>query len=148
MQLYLLEFTYAVEDCQAVEAWLAEADLSGVLISTGQYEDEMFAVLASERSMREDHQKLALHSAISSCQAKQSILYRITTSAAPEVVFRTFPLGEGDEWYWGPGRISYLSMQSQRLRQIQITWLATCSEIVAWEHNFALKEISVERERF
>ena len=145
MQLYLLEFTYAVEDREEVEQWLAEANLSGVLISTRQYEDEMFAVLASERAMHTDQQKLARHPAISSCQNKQNNLYRITTTQMPESVFRLFPLGEGDEWYWGTGRISYLSTQSQRLNQAQIAWLTTCSDITTWEYIFDLNEAPAER---
>jgi hypothetical protein len=140
MQLYLLEFTYAVEDRETVEAWLPEADLSGVLISNQQYDDEVFAVLASERAMRENHQKLALYPAISSCQIKQSVLYRIITTATPEAVFHSFPLAEGDEWYWGVGKMCYLSTLSQKLKQAQITWLATCPEIASWEYLFDLME--------
>lgn len=146
MHLYLLEFTYAVEDRATVEAWLAEANLNGILISIKQYDDEIFAVLASEKSVHEEHRKLMLHPAISSCQTKQSILYRITTTETPESVFHLFPLGEGDEWYWGIGRTSYLSKQSQRFSQAQMSWLATCSKIVTWEYIFDIIRAPLEYE--
>jgi hypothetical protein len=137
--LYLLEFTYAVEDRAMVEAWLAEANLSGVPISTQQYDDEIFTVLADNQAVSEDHQKLGAYSAISSCQARRRALYRITTTVTPRSVFHSFPLGEGDEWYAGDERTVYLSMLSHKFGHKQISWLATCSEIVKWEDVFSLE---------
>lgn len=136
MQLYVLEFTFAVENREMVWQWLAGADLSGVLISIGQYDDEVFAVLVSERAMHDDRQKLMSYPAIFSCQVKRSFVYRLTTALAPEQIFRGFPLGEGDEWYWGIGTKCYLAMQAPVFNQGQIAWLASCSEITNWEYIF------------
>jgi hypothetical protein len=143
MQLSILELTFAVEDCEVVEQWLAGADLSGVLISMARYDDEIFAVFASERAMYSDQQKLMSYPAISSCLMKQSFVYRLTTALAPEQVFRSFPLGEGDEWYWGIGTTCYLAMQASALNQGQIAWLASCSEITRWEYIFDLSQAAI-----
>lgn len=138
MYLYLLEFTYAVEDHAAVEAWLAEADVSGVLISVQQYDDEMFAVLASGLPLDEGHQKLLRCPGVTSCQARRRFLYRITTTATPRPIFHSFPLGEDHEWYTGGEKIVYLSLPSPVLSRKQISWLATSPEIVNWENHFEL----------
>lgn len=143
MYLYLLEFTYAVEDRETVETWLGRASLSGVLISVQQYDDEMFAVLADKQSVPEDQKKLGLHTAISSCQAKRRALYRITTKGAPRPALRSFPLEEDDEWYAGDERTMYLSLPVHRFGHKQIAWLAMCSEIVLWEDTFALTPLSL-----
>jgi hypothetical protein len=138
MYLYLLEFTYAVEDREAVESWLGKAGLSGVLISVQQYDDEMFAVLADKQSVPEDQKKLGVHAAISSSQAKRRALYRITTKSAPRSVLRSFPLEDDDEWYAGDERMMYLSLPSHKFGHKQIAWLAMCPDIVLWEDTFPL----------
>lgn len=143
MYLYLLEFTYAVKDRETVEAWLTEEGLSGTLISTQQYDDEIFSVLANDRAAPGDQRKLSVHDAISSCQAKQRALYRITTTDAPRVILHSFPLGEGDEWYACNERTIYLSMSSHRLGYKQISWLATCTNIVKWEDQFILRPLPI-----
>lgn len=141
MYLYLLEFTYAMEDRIAVEAWLSEADVSGVLISVQQYDDEMFAVLASGLPLSEDHQKLLLDPGVTSCRARRRFLYRVTTAGASQPIFHSFPLGEDHEWYSGGEKVVYLSLPSPALARKQISWLATSPEIVGWENHFELEPV-------
>ena len=143
MHLYLLEFTYAVEDRETVETWLSQADLGGaVLISAEKYDDEILAVLANYQALTEAHKKLQQHPAISSCVAKQYAVYRITTAAAPASVLRSFPLKEGEKWYLGAGQTAYLCVQSHLLSEAQISWLVTSPDIIpdiiAWEDLFDL----------
>ncbi len=147
MYLYLLEFTYAVEDRAEVEAWLGNADLSGVLISVQRYDDEIFAVLADKQSIPADQKKLGAYAAISSCQAKRRALYRITTKGAARSVLRSFPLEEDDEWYAGDERTMYLSLPAHKFGHKQIAWLAMCAEIALWEDTFPLEPLALTTAR-
>jgi len=144
MYLYLLVFTYALEDHTLVEADLAEIHPGGVLISATQYDDEMLAVLASHQAPGEAYQKLLQHPAVSSCTESHCPVYHVVTSTPPEKALRTFPLREGEEWYLGEGQNGYLCVLSPLLSAKQISWLATSTEIGAWEYWFSLVPMSVE----
>ncbi len=143
MYLYLLVFTYAAEDHTLVEADLPQMYPGGVLISTEQYDDEMLAVLASHQTPDGVCQGLIQHPAISSCVEKHCPVYQVVTNTPPEKVLRTFPLREGEEWYLGEGRSGYLCVQSPLLSARQVAWLATSTEIAAWEYWFSLVPMSV-----
>ena len=139
MHLYLLEFTYGVEDRETVETWLSQADLGGaVLISIEQYDDQILAVLANYQALAAEHKKLQQRPAISSCEAKQCAVYRITTTATPASMLYSFPLREGEEWYHGAEQTAYLCVQSHLLSEAQISWLVTSTDIIAWEDLFEL----------
>jgi hypothetical protein len=138
MYLFLLAFTYAVDDRKAVEEWLSQAGLDSVLLSTERYNDEILAVLANYQEVTEDGRKLHLHPAISSCIEKQCPVTRVVTTIAPEQVLRSFPLREGEEWYLGSGHTAYLCTASRWLSDKQISWLATCTTISAWDYVFDL----------
>src|SRR5207245_11215863 len=86
----------------------------------------------------EAHRRLQSYAAISSCEAKRYAVYRVTTTVASEQVLRSFPLGESQEWYPGDGQTAYLCVQSHHLDAEQISWLATCTQITAWECLFDL----------
>lgn len=141
MYLYLLEFTYALEDSAAVEAWMSAEEIGGVLISAQQYDDEIFAVLACGLPLVEGYQKLLSCPHVSSCQARRRFLYRVTATTTARSVFRSFPLGEDHEWYAGGERVVYLSLPSPVLARKQISWLAASPEVVEWENDFALVPI-------
>ncbi|HEY1350540.1 MAG TPA: hypothetical protein VGF67_13030 [Ktedonobacteraceae bacterium] len=145
MYLYLLTFTYAVEDWKLVDADLARIHPDGVLISTEQYDDEVLAVLASHQPVDEVCNRLAQHPAVSSCVGKHCPVYHIITSTTPEKALRTFPLREGEEWYLGGGRSVYLCVQSPLLGARQVSWIATSTEIAAWEYWFNLVSVSAGR---
>lgn len=143
MDLYLLEVTYAAEDRQIVEPWLSQANLNSVLLSVEQYDDEILAVLASPHPLIETQKHLQQHSAITSCESKRRVLYRVTTAISPEHVLCTFPFRAGEEWYLGPGKTTYLSAQSEQLREEQRSWLISHTEIVTWEDMFNLAPMPV-----
>jgi len=143
MYLYLLICTYAVEDHKLVEADLARIHPGGVLISAERYDDEMLAVLAGHQTPGEAYHKLIRHPAISSCVERHCPVYHVVTSTASENALRTFPLREGEEWYQGKGRHVYLCVQSPLLSAKQVSWLATSTEIAAWEYWFSLVPLSV-----
>lgn len=138
MQLFLLEFTYAVDNRKVVEDWLSQAHLDSTLLSTEQYNNEMLAVLANYQDVTEDGRKLHRHPAISSCVEKQRFITRVVTTISPDLILRAFPLREGDEWYLGRGQTIYLCTTSRWLSERQISWLATCTHISAWESVFDL----------
>lgn len=142
MYLSLLEFTYAVEDRDAVEGFLSQADLAGVLISTEQYDDEILAVLASHQEPVSAYQQLRRHPAISFCEVKRRVVYRVTTITAPKLALSSFP-GENSEWYHGDANVTYLSTQTDQLSDKQVSWLAACAQIVAWEYQFDLAPVKV-----
>lgn len=143
MYVYLLEFTYAARDREAVEKWLAQTDLGGVLLSTEPYDDEVLAVLASTQAFGTTSQRLSQHALIASCEAKQCAMYRITTTATPGWVLHSFPLREGEEWYPGAGQTAYLCLQSHQISHEQIRWLAISTAIVSWEYAFDLAPLLV-----
>lgn len=143
MYVYILEFVYAAEDRETVEKWLAQAELGGVLLSSEPYDDEILAILASSRAFGEKSRKLRQHPLISSCEAKQCAMYRITTTTAPGWVLHSFPLREGEEWYPGSRQTAYLCLQSHQLSNEQISWLATSTAIVGWEYAFDLAPLPV-----
>lgn len=143
MYLSLLEFIYATKDCDVIETWFGRADLEGVLISTMQYDEEILAVLASERRLIDTLQKMYRQPAISSCEEKHAAVYRVTTTVAPELVFRSFPFGAGEEWYHGPERTAYLCLRSHHLNGGQITWVATCTQIVTWDALSVLSPVPI-----
>ena len=145
MYLYLLEFTYVVVDHKAVETWLAQAHLHGVLISISQYHDEMLAVLANEQALVEEYRTLHRHPAISSCVEKYCDVYRIMTTSAPKQVLSSFPLREGEEWYGGIEKMAYLCVQSHQLSGEQIFWLANNKNITAWQDRFDLTSMLARR---
>ncbi len=144
MYLFLLAFTYAVDDRKTVEAWLSQADLDSVLLSTERYNDEILAVLANYQEAREDGIKLRQQPAISSCMEKQCPVIRVVTAVAAERVLRSFPLREGEEWYLGAGHTAYLCTSSHWLSDTQISWLATCTTISAWNYTFDLAPMPAE----
>jgi len=143
--LYLLAFIYTVKHRETVEAWLSQANLGGVLINIRQYDDEILALLASHQPLEEERQKLCEHPAISSCEAKECFVFRVTTTSAPELVFRSFPLRWGEEWYPGAGRTVYLCLQSGLLSDQQISWLSSRTEIAEWRDMFDLTSMLVGR---
>lgn len=143
MYVYLLEFTYAAKDREAIERWLAQADLGGVLLSTEPYDDEILAVLASNRAFGTASQSLSQYPLIASCEAKQCVMYRITTTSTPGCVLHSFPLREGEEWYPGAEQTAYLCLQSHQLSHEQIRWLAVNTAIVGWEYIFDLAPLLV-----
>jgi len=143
MYLYLLVCTYAFEDNKLVEEELTQRHLGSVLISVERYDDEMLAVLASHHMPDEVYRKLMRHPAISSCVKRYCPVYHVVTTTAPREALRTFPLREGEEWYQGEGRHVYLCLQSPLLSARQVSWLATSTEIAAWEHWFSLVPLSV-----
>ena|SRR5260370_42150477 len=143
MNLYLLEVTYAAQDRETVEPWLSQADLGCVLLSSEQYNDEILSVLASNQALVETSKKLCQHPAISSCEGKQRVIYRIATTTAPEHVLCSFPFRLGEEWYVGPGKTTYFSAQSHQLSEKQISWLATNPAIATWEDAFDLTPMPV-----
>jgi hypothetical protein len=143
MHLYLLEFVYAVKDREIIEAWIAQTDLGGVLICTMQYDEEILAVLASEHQLAEAFQKICQQPAISSCEEKHAVVFRVTTRVAPELAFRSFPFSEGEEWYRGGAQTAYLCLQSHQLSNEQISWLATCTQIVDWNRFYVLSPIPI-----
>ncbi|HEY0753308.1 MAG TPA: hypothetical protein VGD98_05050 [Ktedonobacteraceae bacterium] len=138
MYLHILEFTYAAEDRSAVELRLSQMDLHGVLISTQQYDEEMFAVLASTRPLMEDQQKLLSYAMLTSCQTKRRFLYRITTTTTSNSALVSFPLGEDNEWYVSTEKMTYLSLGSYFLGSAQFSWLAAHKQSVKWENVFEL----------
>ena len=141
MHLYLLEITYAAQDKQDVEAWLAHAPLTGVIISTEQYDDEILAVLASEQALGTAHQYVRQQHAVTSSQRKRRAVFRITTTTSPEHVLCAFPFRGGEEWYIGPGNVAYLSVQSHQLTDRQRDWLASNEEIADWQETFELESM-------
>lgn len=144
MYLYLLAFTYAFEDRALVEADLARIHPEGVLVSARLYDDEILAVLAShqEQEHEEAAERLKQHPAVSSCIKRHCPVYHILISTEPEQALRTFPLREGEEWYQGDGQSVYLCVQSPLLGTRQVSWIATSTEIAAWEYWFNLVSVS------
>jgi hypothetical protein len=138
MYLSLLEFIYAVKDHEIVEEWLAQAHLNSVLISMMQYDEEILAVVASEHQLAGTSQKMYGQPAISSWEEKQAYVYRVKTVVAPELVLRSFPFGEGEEWYRGGEQTAYLCLQAQRFNNEQVSWLATCTQIIDWDFFWPL----------
>ena len=138
MYLFLLEFTYASEDREIIETWLAQANLDGTLICTMQYDDEILSVLASKHTLIEEQQKILRLPAISSCEEKHHAVYHVTTKVAPELVLRAFPFDEDEEWYRESERTAYVCLQSHQFSSQQISWLAACTQIESWEYLFAL----------
>lgn len=143
MYLYLLVFTCAVEDYKLVENDLARLHPDGVLISVEQYDDELLVVLASHQTPGDACQKLIQHPAVSSCVERYSPVYHVVTGIPPARTLHTFPLREGEEWYLGEGPNAYLCMQSPLLSPKQVSWLATSTQIAAWEYWFSLVPVSV-----
>ncbi len=141
MYLFLLEFTYAAKDCESIEAWLSQAQLSDMLISTMQYDDEILGVLASEQQLTEASLKILQQPTISLCQTKREAVYCVTTAVVPELVLRSFPFREGEEWYQGTKQTAYLCLQSHQLSARQIAWLATCKQIITWDFFCALSPV-------
>lgn len=141
MYLHLLEIVYTVESRETVEMWLSQANLGSVVISTEQYNDEILAVLASEQAVEEAHQEMQWHPAISSCEGKQRVVYRITTTSTSEHALCSFPFRHGEECYVGPEKMIYLSVQSHQLNENQLSWLAENSDIVKWEYLFDLTSV-------
>jgi hypothetical protein len=138
MHLYLLEIVYALERCEAVEEWLARTDLGGVVISTEQYDEEILAVLASEQTLEKAYLQVWQHPFVSSCEEKQRVVYRVTTTSDPQHALCSFPFRPGEEWYTGPANMMYLSVQSRQLSEKQLCWLAESTTITRWEHRFDL----------
>ncbi|HVU66122.1 MAG TPA: hypothetical protein VHD63_03295 [Ktedonobacteraceae bacterium] len=138
MRLYLLEIVYTVEKCEAVEGWLARTDLGGVVISTEQYDEEILAVLASERTLEKAYLQAWQHPFISSCEEKQRMVYRVTTASDPQHALCSFPFRPGEEWYAGSANMMYLSVQARQLSEKQLCWLAENTAITRWEHQFDL----------
>lgn len=145
MYLFLLEFTYAAEDRAIIERWLKQEELGGTLICTMQYDDEILAVLASKHTLIEALQKMQQQPAISSCEEKHHAVYHVTTKVAPELVLRAFPFDEDEEWYRESERTAYICLQSHQFNSKQISWLAACTQIEAWEYLFALSPAPVEQ---
>ena len=143
MNLYLLEFTYAAEDRESVEAWLSQPELGGMLLSVEQYDDEILAVLADTQPLIKACKKLQQNPAISSCERKLRAIYRVATATSPEHVLCTFPFRAGEEWYLGPGKTTYLSTQLQPLTDAQISWLTNNTAIASWEDTFDLTPMPV-----
>jgi hypothetical protein len=138
MYLHLLELIYAVEDGDRIQMWLSDADLRGVFISSEQYDDQMLIVLADNQPLAEAHKRLRRCPAVSSCEEKLCAVYRIITTIKPEIVFRSFPLRNGEEWYWGGEKTIYLCLTTHELSKEQISWLVTCRHIAEWEGFFNL----------
>ncbi len=138
MYLSLLEFIYAAKDHETIEAWLAQAHLNSVLICMMQYDEEILAVVASDHQLTETSQKMYEQPAISSWEEKRAYVYRVITTVAPELVLRSFPFGEGEEWYRGRGQTAYLCLQTHQFSNEQVSWLATCKQIIHWDFSWAL----------
>lgn len=141
MYLHLLEIVYAIEGREAVEMWLSQANLSSVVISTEQYDNEILAVLASKHAVEEAHQEMQWHPAISSCEGKKRVVYRITTTSTSEHALDSFPFCHGEEYYVGPKKTMYLSVLSHQLSEKQLSWLIENSDVVEWEYLFDLTSV-------
>ncbi len=141
MYLHLLEIVYGVEDRKAVEGWLSQTHLGGVVISTEQYDDQILAVLASEQALEEASQHLQRYPAVSSCEEKWRFVYRIAITSASEHILSSFPFSPGEEWYIGPEKTMYLSVQTQQLGEKQLAWLARSPDIARWEYLFDLTSV-------
>ena len=140
MHLHLLEITYMLEDRATVEAWLAQADLDGMVISTEQYDDEILTVLANVQPLEKVCQQAQQHPVISTCEEKQRAVFRVTVTTEPGHVLCSFPFRGGEEWYIGTGKTAYLCVQSHQLDDQQISWLAASAEIAGWERWFDLAQ--------
>jgi hypothetical protein len=142
MNLSLLECVYAVKDRVAIERWLPQVDPTSVLICTMQYDDEILAVLASEQRLWNAYLKISRHPAISACEEKHAIVFRLTTTLPANLVVRSFPFREGEEWYQGADNTAYICLQSHELSHEQLAWLAICPHIRAWESSYALAPVT------
>ncbi len=138
MYVHLLEIVYKVEQRDSAEKWLTHTNHDGVVISTERYGDEILAILASEQALEEPLQQLRQHPSISFCEEKRRALYRITTVSTSEHTLCSFPFRFGEEWYIGPQKTMYLSLQSHRLSNKQLCWLRENVNITGWQDQFPL----------
>ncbi len=138
MYVHLLEIVYKVEHRDSAEKWIAHTNHAGVVISIERYGDEILTIIASEQSLEGPLQQLRLHPSISFCEEKRRAVYRITTVSTSEHTLCSFPFRFGEEWYSGPEKIMYLSLQSHRLSNKQLCWLRENVNITGWQEQFPL----------